>query len=205
MQKFARFPGGEKGAESCHASICHGCFGPDIIFAGVWDNLWAFFGTYSTLCHDSLFSGLSNELPVTMSGYCFHILFALLHAGNPCVGLPCSSCIKVMTLTGRPPQQSPLAVRQNALKAVSSDRRQLSDSDRYLHESSWRGERKSPPTRQCCRNFLRSYRAVSAGWTYPFSPHPILTPPAGPDSDPKKARGPCTRKYLIDSLIRSGA
>ena len=29
VEKIARFPGGEKGAESCHACGCHGYFGPD--------------------------------------------------------------------------------------------------------------------------------------------------------------------------------
>ena len=29
MEKIARFPGGEKGAESCHVSGCHGFFGPE--------------------------------------------------------------------------------------------------------------------------------------------------------------------------------
>ena len=29
VEKIARFPDGEKGAESCHVSGCHGFFGPD--------------------------------------------------------------------------------------------------------------------------------------------------------------------------------
>ena len=29
VEKIARFPGGEKGAESCHACACHGFFGPE--------------------------------------------------------------------------------------------------------------------------------------------------------------------------------
>ena len=31
MEKIARSPGGEKSAESCHVSGCHGFFGPDTV------------------------------------------------------------------------------------------------------------------------------------------------------------------------------
>ena len=33
VEKIARFPGGEKGVESCHVCGCHGCFGPDFCFS----------------------------------------------------------------------------------------------------------------------------------------------------------------------------
>ena len=41
VEKIARFPGGEKGEESCHVSGCHGFFGPEkgfciLCMAGVW-------------------------------------------------------------------------------------------------------------------------------------------------------------------------
>ena len=36
VEKVARFPGGEKGVESCHVSGCHGFFCPDTCFETFW-------------------------------------------------------------------------------------------------------------------------------------------------------------------------
>ena len=35
VEKIARFPGGEKSAESCHACGCHGFFGPNFGVSGI--------------------------------------------------------------------------------------------------------------------------------------------------------------------------
>ena len=57
VEKIARFPDGEKGAESCHVCGCHGSFGPDILVSPILEIVVRSEAILTKLCLEPFWSG----------------------------------------------------------------------------------------------------------------------------------------------------